>query len=114
MTIQNVSFGKVYAVTGTHKQADSLRTGLAPQIAKGNTMLIDVTSAFYHSYSEGVLGSAAKVGDCAMVCITGADVKKVETKQKGWDSIDNILLHISDYVDLKKKSNITKAIKLLV
>lgn len=113
MQVQNVSFGKVFAVTGTKEQTNLLKYKMIQPIKKGNVMLFDVTQNFVRSHSEGVLGSAVRRGDMAHVYVTGNDVKKVKNLEKGWQNLDGILNHISEHINLKKV-NVGKAVNMLV
>lgn len=113
MNVQNVSFGRVFAVTGTQEQTDLLKYKMGQSIKKGNVMMFDVTQNFVRSRSDGVLGSAVRNGDSAVVYVTGNDVKKVKNLEKGWNNIDGVLSHISEHINLKK-TNIGKAVNMLV
>lgn len=113
MQVQNVSFGKVFAVTGTKEQTNLLKYKMIQPIKKGNVMLFDVTQNFVSSHSEGVLGTAVRNGDTAIVYVTGNDVKKVKNLENGWQNLDGVLSHISEHINLKKV-NVGKAVNMLV
>ena len=95
MAIGNVSFGRVVAVTGPYK-----------------VLVYDVTDKYRYASTGGVLANSANRGDCSIVYVTGKDVKKVQNKETGWDTLDAILGHMSQHIDLYKE-NTNRAVDLL-
>jgi phosphopantetheine adenylyltransferase len=75
--------------------------------------MYDVTHKYQFSSSSGALGKAVHNGERAIIYVTGNDVLRVKSKEKGWESIDSILYHMSDYINLNKES-IGKAINRIV
>lgn len=112
MTIGNVSFGRVIAVTGTYKKAGKLQNRMKQQIKQDKVLVYDVTNKYRYASTGGVLANSASRGDCSLVYVTGKDVKKIKDKEIGWDTLDGILSHMSQHIDLNKEST-NRAVDLL-
>ncbi|MBQ8886804.1 MAG: hypothetical protein IJY61_03795 [Candidatus Gastranaerophilales bacterium] len=112
MTIGNVSFGRVVAVTGSYKKAGKLQNRMKQQLKQEKVIAYDVTDKYRYASTGGVLANSANKGECSLVYVTGKDVKKVKNKEAGWDTLDGILSHMSQHIDLNKEST-NRAVDLL-
>ena len=112
MTIGNVSFGRVTAVTGPQKKATKLQNRMKQQIKQQKVIAYDVTQKYKYVYTGGVLANSANKGECSFVYVTGRDVQKIKDKEQGWDTLDGILSHMSNHIDLNKE-NTNRAVDLL-
>ena len=102
MPINNVSFGRVIALSGDQRKIKKINSKLAPQLNSGDVIVKDVTNHYRNAKSSGVLASAVKRGDRVEIYITGDDIKKVKQQHNEWDTIDGILSHLNLYYDTKK------------
>ena len=112
MTIGSISFGRVIAVTGPQKKATKLQNRMKQQLKKETVLAYDVTQKYKYSCTGGVLANSARRGDCSLVYVTGRDVEKIKNKEQGWNTIDDILSHMSFHIDLNKE-NTNRAVELL-
>ena len=112
MAIGNLSFGRVIAVTGSFKKASKLQNRMKQQIKQDKVLVYDVTDKYRYASTGGVLANSANRGDCSIVYVTGKDVAKVKNREEGWDSLDAILSHMSQHIDLNKEST-NRAVDLL-
>ena len=78
MTIGNVSFGRVVAVTGSYKKAGKLQNRMKQQLKQEKVIAYDVTDKYRYASTGGVLANSANKGECSLVYVTGKDVKKDE------------------------------------
>ena len=101
MKTANVSFGKVLAVYGRQDKIKKVNKALQDDANNGDIITKNVTSCYIHASSYGVLGRAAKQGDTIQIYITEDDVKKVNSCPQ-WDTIEGILSHMSDCVNIAK------------
>lgn len=104
MSVGNVSFGSVVAVSGKHGKINKVNNKLYTQSRLGNVIMKDVTDHYKHASSYGLLAQSAQKGDKVEIYITGSDVSKVKDKQKGWDTLDGILSNLSSYFSIDKLS----------
>ena len=104
MSVGNVSFGSVVAVSGKAGKINKVNNRLHPQSRNGNVIMKDVTEHYKHASSYGLMAQSAQKGDKVEIYITGNDVSKVKDKAKGWDTLDGILSNLSSYFNIDKMS----------
>ena len=112
MPIGNVSFGRVVALTGKTRDISKVNKRIKSHVTNGSILSYNVTDR-YKNQSTGALSAAVARGEEAYVFVTRGDVKKVKENQKGWNSINNILSNISQYIDLNE-TRVSKAINEIV
>lgn len=112
MKTANVSFGKVLAVYGKQDKIKKVNSILQNDANEGKLTTKNVTSCYINAPAYGVLGKAAKQGDTIQIYITGDDVQKVNNHPQ-WDTIEGILSHMSDCVNIAKMkvNDIVKLVK---
>ena len=114
MPVDNVSFGRVVAVTGKPRDIGRVNKRLKPYIKDEKILSYNVTEQYkYQPSTAGSISAAVSRGEEAYVYVTRADVKKVKEKQKGWDTIYNILSNMSDYVNLNQ-TRTNKALNVII
>ena len=102
VSINKISFGSVVAVSGKPNKVSRLNNKMGRYIRDGYVMVKDVTSKYEFAPSNGVMAQAAQRGENVSIYITGDDVKKVEQKQKNWDTTDDILTNLCAYFNINK------------
>ena len=104
MKANNVSFGRVVAVSGKPKQIKRLNGRLAADAARGRVLMKDVTKNYINASSSGLMARAAQKGDTIEIYITGEDISKVKNREKNWTTIDGILANLEAYYRIGKMS----------
>lgn len=110
MTINNVSFGSVIAVSGRPNKINKINKKLNSYAQNGNVIMKDVTDYYQNASSQGVLAQRAQKGDKVEIYITGDDVDKVNNKENSWKTVEGILSNLTSYFSIDKM-NISEAIK---
>ena len=114
MPVGEVSFGRVVALTGKPRDVERMNRRLKPLVNSGKILSYNVTNEYKHqSSSNGSISAAVSRGEDAFVYVTGQDVQKVKNKQKGWDSLYNILCNMSQYINLNE-TRVSKAFNKIV
>lgn len=114
MPVGNVSFGRVIALTGKPQAVDRMNRRLKPLVNSGKVLSYNVTDKYKNQLSTtGSISAAVGRGEEAYVYVTGYDVHKVKEKQKGWDSLYNILGNMSQYINLNE-TRVNKAFDMIV
>ncbi len=97
MSISNVSFGRVVAVSGKPNKMEKINNRLFSKTEDRKVMMKDVTKKYAHASSSGLLAQAAQKGHLVQIYITGDDIANIKTKEKGWTTIDGILSNLEAY-----------------
>ena len=114
MPVGNVSFGRVIALTGKPRAVERMNKRLKPMVNSGKILSYNVTDKYKNQLSTtGSISAAVGRGEEAYVYVTGNDVIKVKNKQKGWDSLLNILCNMSQYINLNE-TRVSKAVDMIV
>ena len=114
MPVGNVSFGSVIALTGKPRDVKRMNNRLNPLVNSGKILSYNITNEYRHqSASNGSISAAVSRGEEAFVYVTGKDVEKVRTKQKGWASLFDVLSNMSQYINLNK-TRVSKAFDMIV
>ena len=99
MQVSKVSFGTLVAVSGTPKKMKNIDKKISAA-----AMIKDVTSTFQNSFPTGMLAQAAQSGNKVKLYITGEERNLIENKKPGWQTPNNLLENIQDYIDANKIS----------
>ncbi|MBE7704979.1 MAG: hypothetical protein E7Z90_04095 [Cyanobacteria bacterium SIG29] len=103
MKTTNVSFGKVIAISGKPAKMKKVNERLETRRKNGQLAMRDVTSYYKNASSGYSLADAAAKGDKVEIYITGDDLKKMN-KEPGWQTIQGILGHLTEYYNLAELS----------
>lgn len=104
MKTANVSFGKVTAVSGKPSRVNKLNSRLEPKLRNGHVIMRDVTHIYRSAPTGYTLADAAAKGQKVEIYVTGEDVSKIKNKESGWNTLDDVLAHISSYFTLAQTS----------
>ena len=114
MPVGDVSFGRVVALTGKPRAVKRMNRRLKPLVNSGKILSYNVTNEYKHQLpSNRSLSAAVRRGEDAYVYVTGQDVQKVKSKEKGWASLFDILCNMSQYINLNE-TRINKAFDMIV
>lgn len=102
MSINNVSFGSVIAVTGKANKVNKVNKKLHPHAQSGSVIMKDVTNYYKNASSSGVLAQSAQNGDKVEIYITGNDIEKVKNNENDWKTIEGILSNLDSYISLER------------
>lgn len=109
MTINNVSFGSVIALSGRPNKINKINKKLHSYAQEGNVIMKDVTNYYQNASSQGVLAQSAQKGDKVEIYITGEDIEKVKNKDNNWKTVEGILSNLTSYFNTDRM-NIGEAI----
>lgn len=103
MAISGVSFGKVIIATGSQTKIKKINGRLdgsrrQPVIAQ------DVTKRYKYASTSGPIAQAAQRGEKVSLFITREDTENYTQKKPGWETLDDVLAHMSSYIDTRKTS----------
>ncbi len=107
MSISNVSFGSVIAVSGKSNKINKINKKL--HSLDNSIVMKDVTNYYKTASSQGVLAQSAQKGDRIEVYVTGDDIEKVKNEENNWKSVEGILSNLNSYFNVDKM-NIGEAI----
>lgn len=94
-SINNLSFGKVYAVIGTKKQLENLEKSTSSFQEKEKLSVMRATELYENSpVAGGLCSKAVKEGKEVDFYVTGKNVHDVRFMEFGWGSINGVSRHI--------------------
>lgn len=96
MSINNISFGRVIAISGKPKKIERLNDSLKPYKQAEKVIVRDVTHIYKDAYGDGLMTQAASRGEKVSVYITGEDIPKL----KQMKSMNGILSNLQAYYNL--------------
>ena len=73
---------------------------LTSELKSGDVMVKNITSFYKYAPSGGDMARAAQRGEIVDLFITGEDVVKIQKKQEGWGSVNEILSHMQDHINI--------------
>lgn len=94
-SINNMSFGKVYAVIGTKKQLENLEKSTSSFQEKEKLSVMRATELYENSpVAGGLCTKAVKEGREVDFYVTGKNILDVRFMEFGWGSINGVSRHI--------------------
>ena len=109
MKVSPVSFGQVIAVSGKPKKIQQLRDEIGNT---ANIARVDFTNYYKNTYSNGLIGMAARNNHAIDLYITGDDYSNFTKKRTGWQTMNEVSCQLDKYYDLTKTS--VSAVKTII
>lgn len=104
MQVSKVSFGKVIAASGKEKKMKKITQKLDAKMKSREIIVRDVTGIYKNTLSGGEMAKAAQRGDVIDLFVSGKDAEKMRKKEPGWSSINEVLSHLEDYININDMS----------